>query len=92
MRCPICEQLVLKAKRTRLDATWVRCITDGDFTITEEALALLPEHPPATRHRILNVAIINREPGQLPRIDVASVAQGRDLAELDPRQVPCRGE
>jgi hypothetical protein len=90
MKCPICEQVVLKAKNQGPGATWIRCITDGDFMIAEDALALVTSLPLATRHRALNVAIINREPEGLPFIDGAAVADACTPVDADAAPSPAR--
>jgi hypothetical protein len=76
MRCPICRQAVVKSAKARPGALWIRCITDGDFTIAENAQPLLADLPIATRHLVLNLAIIDREPEAPPFIDAAVVMRG----------------
>jgi hypothetical protein len=84
MRCPICEQAVLKARCGDPAAIWIRCITDGDFTIAADALVMISMLPLATRHRVLNVAIIDREPRNLPFVDGPTVSKGRMEGESKP--------
>jgi len=84
MRCPICEQAVLKARHDDAAAIWIRCITDGDFTIAPDVLATMSRLPLATRHRVLNVAIIDRELGTLPLVDSGAITRGCAPANADP--------
>ena len=81
MKCPICEQVVVKSGKAQPGTRWIRCITDGDFTIAEDAAPLLTDLPLATRHLVLNAAIIDRQPEALPFIDDAAVVKGCMKAE-----------
>jgi hypothetical protein len=81
MRCPICGQVVVRSAKARPGALWIRCITDGDFTIAENALPLLVDLPIATRHLVLNLAIIDRQPEAAPFIDDEVVVRGCIEAE-----------
>jgi len=90
IRCPICDQAVLKAGGGESAPVWIRCITDGDFTIAADVLAMMAKLPLATRHHVLNVAIIGRAPGQLPLVDGETIAKG--CLEADARTVPGEGK
>lgn len=81
VKCPICGQDVLKSRKAEPGALWIRCITDGDFRIAENALPLLADLPIATRHLVLNIAIIDRQPEASPFIDDAVVMKGCIEAE-----------
>jgi hypothetical protein len=81
MKCPICGQIVVKSRKAGPGALWIRCITDGDFAIAENALPRLADLPIATRHLVLNVAIIDRQPEAPPFIDAAVVERGCIEAE-----------
>jgi hypothetical protein len=81
MNCPICGQAVLKSLKAQPGTMWIRCITDGDFTIAETAVPRLTGLPVATRHLVLNAAIIDRQAEALPLIDDATVVKGCVKAE-----------
>jgi len=76
MKCLICGQAVVKFRKVRPGTLWVRCITDGDFTIAEDAAPMLCDLPLATLHLVLNAAIIDRQPPALPFIDNAAIVRG----------------
>ena len=81
MKCPICEQGVLRSRRPAPGRVWVRCLTDGDYLVAEDTLPLLAGLPLATRHLALNVAIIDRQSRALPLIDASAVVKGSVRAE-----------
>ena len=81
MKCPICEQVVVKSGKARPGTLWIRCITDGDFTVAEDTAPLLADLPLATRQLVLNAAIVDRQPEALPFIGDAVVLKGCIKAE-----------
>jgi hypothetical protein len=81
MNCPICGQAVVKSGKPQPGTLWIRCITDGDFTIAEAAVPRLTDLPLAARHLVLNAAIIDRQAEALPFIDEGAVVKGCVKAE-----------
>jgi hypothetical protein len=81
MKCPICGQVVVKSRKAGPGALWIRCITDGDFTIAENAVSFLADLPIATRHLVLNLAIVDRQLEAPPFIDDTIVMKGCIKAE-----------